>query len=116
MKNKSSIVLNSIKTNNEIVEVLKSSKKLNLPYITIWLSRQNNKHEIQYALLVNKSQFKLAVLRNKVKRQLRNILINSEFKGGIKLLFRPNSTIINKQFSDISNKIYQTIDKYQNGK
>ena len=116
MKNKSSVVLTSIKTNKEIVQLLKNSKKLNLPYITMWLARQTNKSQIQYALLVNKTQFKLAVARNKVKRQLRNILINSELKGGIRLLLKPNSTYLKRTFSQIQEQITNTISKYQNGK
>lgn len=116
MKNKSSVVLISIKTNNEIVELLKNSKKFNLPYTTIWLKKQSNKSQIKYALLVNKTQFKLAVTRNKVKRQLRNILINSEIQGGVKLLFKPNSTFVKKNYLLIKENILNTIIKFQNGK
>ncbi|XQP54943.1 MAG: ribonuclease P protein component [Mycoplasmoidaceae bacterium] len=116
MKDKASVVLISIKTNKQIVEILKSSKKLNLPYITIWLTKQPNKSQIQYALLVNKSQFKLAVARNKVKRQLRNILINSELKGGIKILLKPNSNYLKRSYAQIQEQTIKTITRYQNGK
>ena len=116
MKNKSSIVLISIKTNNEIVKLLKSSKKLNLPYITIWLNKFANKSQINYALLVNKNQFKHAVTRNKVKRQLRNILISSELKGGIQLLLKPNAIYLKKDYLQIKDSIIKLITKYQNGK
>ena len=116
MKDRSSTTLTSIKTNQSIVQLLKNSKKLNLPYITIWLSKQSDKTKIDYALLVNKNQFKLAVLRNKVKRQLRNILITSELKGGIKLLLKPNSNWLKRTYSQIREELIKTITKYQNGK
>lgn len=116
MKNKIGITLTSLKTNKQIVEVLKKNKRFNLPFITICIGRHTNKSNIEYALLVNKSQFKLAVDRNKVKRQLRNILSTSEFKGGIKLLFKPNSLYLRKAFSEIKDSINKTIKKYQNGK
>lgn len=116
MKNKSAINLVSIRTNNEIVQVLKTGKKLNLPYLTIWLIKQVNKSQIQYGLLVNKTQFKLAVSRNKVKRQLRNILINSQLKGGIKILLKPNSTYLKKTYQQIKEQTLNIISKYQNGK
>lgn len=116
MKNRSSIVLISIKTNNEIVEVLKSGKKFNLPFATLWFAKQTNKSQIQYGLLVNKTQFKLAITRNKIKRQLRDILITSEIKGGLKLLIKPNSTYIKKDYLSIRENILKTISKYQNGK
>lgn len=116
MKNKSSTTLTSIKSNRQIVEVLKSSKKFNLPHTTIWLAKQPNKSEIYYGLLVNKTQFKLSVTRNKVKRQLRAILINSKLQGGIKILLKPNSSFVKKQYSDINKQIIQIVLKYQNGK
>lgn len=116
MKNKSSTTLVSIKTNNEIVAVLQNSKKLNLPFATIRIAKYNNKSQIQYGLLVNKNQFKLAVQRNKVKRQLRNILINSDLMGGIKILIKPNSTWLKKDYSQTKTIMINTINIYQNGK
>lgn len=116
MKNKSSTLLVSVKTNGEIVKILTKSKKMNLPYLTIWLARQTNKSELQYALLVNKTQFKTAVTRNKVKRQLRSILTTSDIIGGIKILLKPNSTYLKKDYSLIKEQIINTIKKYQNGK
>lgn len=116
MKNKISTTLVSIKTNQEIVQQLRKSKKLNLPYLTIWVGRQPNKSRIDYALLVNKNQFKLAVARNKIKRQLRSILINSDLTGGVKLLLKPNSTWLKKDYKELKESIIKTISKYQNGK
>lgn len=116
MKNKIGTTLNSIKTNRQIVEVLKKNKKFNLSYLTIYIGKNNNKSSIEFALLVNKTQFKLAVQRNKIKRQLRNILLTSEFKGGMKLLFKPNSLYLKKTFQEIKENIFKTIKKYQNGK
>lgn len=116
MKDKAGTLLTSIKTNNEIVKLLKTSKKINLPCLTLWLNKQANKSKIDFALLVNKTQFKLAVSRNKVKRQIRNILITSELKGGLKLLIKPNSTYLKKTYSQIKELLIQTITRYQNGK
>lgn len=116
MKNKSSINLETIKTNNEIVGVLKNSKKFNLSHSTIWISRQNNRSKILFALLVNKTQFKLSVTRNKIKRQLRQIILNSEINGGINLLIKPNYAYLKKKYADIQQTIINTILKYQNGK
>lgn len=116
MKNKIGTTLISLKTNKQIVEVLKKNKKFNLPFITICIGRQTNKSQLNYALLVNKSQFKLAVDRNKIKRQLRNILLTSEYKGGSKILFKPNSLYLKKDYWQIKESIDKTIQKYQNGK
>ena len=116
MKNRISTSLSSIKTNNEIVQVLNKSKKMNLPYISLWIGKQSNKSLIQYALLVNKTQFKTAVTRNKIKRQLRNILITSELGGGLKILFKPNATYLKWNYQQIKEQLINVISKYQNGK
>lgn len=116
MKNNSSTILTSIKSNEDIVKLLKSSKKINLPFSTIWVARKPNKSKINYGLLVNKNQFKLAVVRNKVKRQLRTILITSDLQGGLDILIKPNSTYLKKTYLQIKEIIINTIKKYQNGK
>jgi len=116
MKSNSGAVLVSIKSNNEIFETLKKAKRINLPFTTIWISRSKELSNSQYALLVNKSQFKLAVTRNKIKRQLRNILIASELKKGMRILIKPNSLILKREYSNIKELINETINKYQNGK
>jgi len=116
MKSNSGTILLAIKTNNSIVEILKQSKRINLPFATLWISYSNQFNDSQYALLVNKSQFKLAVTRNKVKRQLRNILISSELKKDMRILIKPNSLILKRDYSNIKQIINETIIKYQNGK
>ena len=116
MKNKIGVQLNSIKTNNKIVSVLKQSQKFHLPYLTIYLTKNSNKSLVEYALLVNKSQFRLATTRNKIKRQLRAILSTGDFKGGIKLLIKPNTLFLKKEFLQIQKSITSIIRKYQNGK
>ena len=116
MKNRSDIELVSIKDNKDIVEVLKRNKRVNLPFATIWISKNTNKSLINYALLVNKSQFKLSVTRNKVKRQLRNILIASDLKGGFNILLKPNSTWLKREYKDLNKTIINSINKFNNGK
>lgn len=116
MKDNSSIKLVSLKTNTEIVSILKRNKKVNLPIGTIWLTRHSNKTQINYALLVNKTSFKLAVTRNKIKRQLRNILIQSNLSGGLNILIKPNPIYLKKDYSTNKQLIINTITKYQNGK
>lgn len=116
MKNKNGIILSSLKTNKEILEVFKKSKKINIPICTIWLGSSKNKKEINYALLVNKSQFKSAVVRNKIKRQLRSILIQLEMPGGFKILLKPNTTYLNKTFNEVKTSIINILTKNKNGK
>lgn len=112
MKNKNNVNLVSIKSNSIILQIFKLNKKVNLSFITLWFANSINKANIDYALLVNKSNFKHATLRNKIKRQLRNILINSNLKGGIKILFKPNQIYLKKTYNEIQDKILITINKY----
>lgn len=111
MKNNSETKLIAIKDNKDIVNALKKGKRLNLPFATLWVVKDNDKSSIYYALLVNKSQFKLAVTRNKVKRQLRDILIKSNLNGGIKVLIKPNAIYLKKEYSEISQAILKILNK-----
>lgn len=112
MKNKSSVNLVSIKLNSIILQIFKLNNKINLSFITLWFATSSNKTTIDYALLVNKSNFKHATLRNKIKRQLRSILINSHLNGGIKILFKPNPIYLKKTYNEIQDKIITSIKKY----
>lgn len=116
MKNSSSITLTSIKTNKNIVQQLKTSKRINLPYITLWIGKGFERNKIQYALLLSKTQFKLAVIRNKIKRQLRNILIKSNWSGGMSILFKPNQLWLKKTYLELESAIIKIVNTYHNGK
>ena len=116
MKNKIGSVLVSIKTNNQILDVFKKSKKINITSGTIWFCKNLNTNQISYALLLNKTYFKLAVTRNKIKRQLRNMLINSDLCGGFNVLIKPNTNYLKKEYKENETLIIKTIKKLENGK
>lgn len=89
MKNKNNVSLVSIRTNKEIVAVLQHSHKVKTREFNLWWQKHNDEQTIFYALLVTKSAFKLAVMRNKIKRIIRNALQLSTISGGFSLLVKP---------------------------
>lgn len=91
MKNKNNISLVSIKLNKEIAFLLSHSKKIKSQGFDLWMKEHKDKQTIFYALLVTKNVFKLAVVRNKIKRIIRHALQLSTIPGGLSLLIKPNS-------------------------
>lgn len=112
MKNKNNILLVSIKLNKEIVFLLGHSKKIKAQGFDLWMKEHKDKQTIFYALLVSKNVFKLAVVRNKIKRLIRCALQLSTIPGGISLLIKPNSNFDVIPFSNQLKKLEPSSCKY----
>ncbi len=114
MKSKNAIKLVSLRLNKDIVKVLHKGKKITLKNSSIWLVKFNNKAVFKYALLVNKSYFKLAVTRNKIKRTLRSLLQEIVTTGGLTFLIRPTSDFINFSYNQNKHFFIETFKQYAN--
>lgn len=68
---------NIIKSKLEYTEIIKKCKYLKNNYFIIYY-RENNKNINRYGISVPKKTGK-AVIRNKIKRRLKNIIDNNEF-------------------------------------
>ena len=72
-----------IKKSKEIEEVLKNKKYASNPYFSIYIKENNENHHFRYAISVNKKIGK-AVVRNKIKRQVREMITDIfDFGGGV---------------------------------
>ncbi|MDR2654397.1 MAG: ribonuclease P protein component [Mycoplasmataceae bacterium] len=104
---------------NNFIESIKEKKRIELIYNSkknIWTKNfkisylKNNDHKIFFVIFVNKKKFKLAVKRNKIKRQIRNILFtykkNLGFDIGVSIL--PNYTTEN--FAQIKTDLFNSLD------
>lgn len=112
MKNKSNILLVSIKLNKEIVFLLNHSKKIKTQGFDLWMKEHKDKQTIFYALLVTKNAFKLAVARNRIKRLIRHALQLSTISGGLSLLIKPNSNFDVIPFSNQLKKLESNFYKH----
>lgn len=104
MKSKNAIKLVSLKLNKDIVKILHKGKKIILKNSDVWIAKSNHENIFKYALLVNKSYFKLAVTRNKIKRILRSLLQEIVTVGGFIFLIKPTSEFA--KFSYNQNKSF----------
>lgn len=114
MKSKNDIQLISLKLNKDIVKILHNGKKIILKNSDVWLAKTNNKTIFKYALLVNKSYFKLAVTRNKIKRILRSLLQEIVMVGGFIFLIKPTREFINFSYNQNKHFFIEVFEQYAN--
>ncbi|MDR0752845.1 MAG: ribonuclease P protein component, partial [Mycoplasmataceae bacterium] len=104
---------------NNFIESIKDKKSINNILIsknTIWTKKfkfiyeKNNLEKIRFIIFVPKKLFKLAVKRNKIKRQIRDILLTfkkiKSFDVGILILknYKPDD------FLETKNKLHEILN------
>jgi len=101
---------------NEEFKNLLSKKKLSNKYVTIFFGLLDNKDSKKLNIsFVTKKKIGNAVKRNKIKRQLRNIVNDAIKKIAIKFeysyLVIAKSTMLNSEFKDIKETLFQEFKK-----
>ena len=97
---------------NEEFKTLLKKKKVSNKYVTIFFGYLSNKNSKRLNIsFVTKKKIGNAVKRNKIKRQLRNIINNLVNKISIKLnysyLVIAKPTMLNSEFKDIKQTLFQ---------
>ncbi len=105
----------ALSKNEEFKELLKK-KKISNKYVTIFFGHLDNKNSKRLNIsFVTKKKLGNAVKRNKIKRRLRNIMIDALKKVLIKLnysyLVIAKPTVLNSDFKDIKETIFQEFNK-----
>ena len=101
----------ALSKNDEFKNLLKQ-KKISNRYVTIFFGKLANKNKNRLNIsFVTKKKLGNAVMRNKIKRRLRNIMNDSFKKISIKLdysyLVIAKSTMLNSDFKDIKEALFQ---------
>ena len=101
---------------NEEFKNLLNKKKLSNKYVTIFFGLLDNKDSKKLNIsFVTKKKIGNAVKRNKIKRQLRNIVNDAVKKISIKFeysyLVIAKSTMLNSEFKDIKETLFQEFKK-----
>ena len=99
-----------IKKSKEIEEVLKNKKYSSNPYFSIYIKENNENHHFRYAMSVNKKIGK-AVVRNKIKRQVRSIISQIEIKDNIDLFIIVRSKVLDIDFDEMNKQILYLLRK-----
>ncbi len=103
---------NIIKKNKEFELIIKNRKRLTNNYFNIYYIEEIfNK----YGISVPKKYFKTAVLRNKIKRQLKDIIDKNDVPNGYEYVIIVKEGLINLNYKEIKleflNLIYRLKEK-----
>ena len=101
---------------NEEFKTLLKKKKVSNKYVTIFFGDLNNKDNKKLNIsFVTKKKIGNAVKRNKIKRQLRNIINDAIKKISIKFdysyLVIAKPTMLNSEFKNIKETLFQELEK-----
>ena len=103
-------------SNNKEFKSLLARKKLSNKYVTIFFGILNNKDEKKLNIsFVTKKKIGNAVKRNKIKRQLKNIMtdaikeISIKFKYSYLVIAKP--TMLNNEYTNIKETLFQSFKK-----
>ena len=95
---------------------LLNQKKISNKYVTIFFGKLNNKNERMLNIsFVTKKKIGNAVMRNKIKRRLRNIVNDAVKKVSLKFhysyLVIAKPTMLNNEFKNIKETLFQEFEK-----
>ena len=93
-----------IKKSKEIEDVLKNKRYAANPYFTIYIKENNENHHFRYAISVNKKIGK-AVVRNRLKRQVRSIISQINIKDNIDVFIIVRSKVLDIDFNEMNKQI-----------
>ena len=105
----------ALSKNEEFKKLLKM-KKVSNKYVTIFFGRLENKNSKKLNIsFVTKKKLGIAVKRNKIKRRLRNIMIDAFKKISIKLSYSylviAKPTMLNNEFNNIKQTLFQEFER-----
>ncbi|WP_051675837.1 ribonuclease P protein component [Ureaplasma canigenitalium] len=83
--------LSSLKQNRVIANIIKLNQKIHSSDLSLYYQK-NSEGQIRYAISVSKKHFKLAVNRNRIKRQIRAMFIKlkHDIPVDIVIIIKPN--------------------------
>ena len=101
---------------NEEFKSLLNQKKISNKYVTIFFGKLLNKNKNKLNIsFVTKKKIGNAVMRNKIKRRLRNIMNDAVKKVSLKFhysyLVIAKPTMLNTDFKDIKETLFQEFEK-----
>ena len=101
---------------NEDFKNLLNQKKISNKYVTIFFGKLNNKNERMLNIsFVTKKKIGNAVMRNKIKRRLRNIMNDAVKKVSLKFhysyLVIAKPTMLNNEYTIIKETLFRDLER-----
>lgn len=92
-----------LKSNVDFQRIIDNNKPYKYKEYIIYLEKTNNEF-YKFGFSVGKKIGK-AVIRNKIKRQLRNIVSKKDYQNGFNCIIIVNSSILNKSYVEMSDDL-----------
>lgn len=94
-----------LKKNYDFQRIISNNRPYKSNGFIIYVEK-NNDESYKFGFSVGKKIGK-AVIRNKIKRQLRHIISKKDYKKGFNCIIIVSSVILNKTYSQISEELYK---------
>ena len=96
-----------------VLKLGKSFYSLHFKLVKMEQQKGNCKQKSKYGLIISKKIFKKAVTRNKLKRQMRKIIIDNTnlMKNGYNVLILVKKNVITNNFKLIKNELLNIFNK-----
>lgn len=100
---------NIIKKNYDFNRIIKNNKPIIYKYFIIYIKYIDNE-TYRFGFSISKKIGK-AVIRNKIKRQLKNIIDKKNFKNGFDCIIMVRKGILDKTFIEIQKDLHSVFNK-----
>lgn len=102
--------INIIKKSTDFEKIIKNNKSLRSKYFYIYIEKSEEKKIYRFGLSVGK-KIGNAVERNKVKRQIKEIISQNNYQNNFDCIIIVRKEIVNKTFSEIKKDLNEIIKK-----
>jgi len=96
-----------VKSNLDFQRIIKNNKAYRYKDYIIYIEK-NNENNYRFGFSVGK-KIGHAVTRNKIKRQLRNIVSKKDYQNGFNCIIIVGSNILNKTFQEMEINLFKAL-------
>lgn len=97
MKSSNGVILKIIKKNDDFKEIIIKHKNKKNNSFQVW-ERKNNSNITNFGVTISKKNYKRAIDRNKIKRQIKNMLTTIILPAGIDIVIKPSRNYLENNF------------------
>lgn len=101
---------NILKKNEEFNRIISNIKPFRSKYFNIYFEKIND-NKYYFGFVVSKKMGK-AYIRNKIKRQLKNILNKRDYQLGFKCIIMAKKEILNCKYNEIEKNLIESLNNY----
>lgn len=102
--------INIIKSNEEYNRIIQNNKPFIYKEYMIFLERNNNLNKYSFGFSISK-KFCKAFMRNKIKRQLKNILDQKDYQNNFNCIIMVRKSILDKTYQEKEKVLLEALEK-----